>query len=71
MRREFGAQVMDKNLLQEDCSRLKAQIDVVEGTMKETLESVDKLQEDLGEANASMLTLKNWAKGVKDQVAMF
>lgn len=45
--REFGAQETNKGLLQKECSRLKAQIEEAEGTMKETLESVDKLQVDL------------------------
>lgn len=38
--------------------------------MKETLELVDKLQVDLGEANASKLALENRTKSAKDQVAM-
>lgn len=32
-----------QRLLAEECSRLKAQVNEVEGTMKETLESVDNL----------------------------
>lgn len=38
--------------------------------MKETLESVDKLQADLDQANASKSTLKNRAKRAEDQVTM-
>lgn len=30
LRREFGAQVTDKNLLQEECARLKARVEEVE-----------------------------------------
>lgn len=37
---------MDKSLLQEECSRLKVQIEEAKNTIK-TLESVDKLQADL------------------------
>lgn len=37
--------------------------------MKETLESVDKLQADLAEVNSSKLASKSWAKTAKDQVA--
>lgn len=47
LRREHGAQETDKGLLQEECLRLKARVDEVEGTMKEMLESMDKLQADL------------------------
>lgn len=42
----------------------------VENTMKETLESVDKLRVDLDEAIASKLSLKNQAKSTEDQVAL-
>lgn len=38
--------------------------------MKETLESVDKLQIDLDQANTSKLALENRAKAAEDQVAM-
>lgn len=48
-----------KNLLQEVCLRLKARVKKVENTMKEMLESVDKLQADLNEANALKLASKN------------
>lgn len=50
--------IMDRRLLVEECSRLKAQVAEVEGTMKETLESMDKLQADLDEAIASKLGLR-------------
>lgn len=53
-----------------ECSRLKARVDEVESTMKETLESMDKLQAELSEANASKLFLKNRAKTIEDQVAL-
>lgn len=64
LRREFGAKEMDKNLLQKECLRLKTQVDKVEGTMKETLESVDKLQ-----ADASRSAFENGPKIFEDQVA--
>lgn len=41
-----------KNLLQVECSRLKAKVEEVETTMKEMLESMDKLQANLDEANS-------------------
>lgn len=44
----------------------KAQVDKVEGIMKETLESMDKLQADLDEANALKLAPENQAKNVED-----
>lgn len=62
LRREFSAQEIDKNLLQEECTRLKARVSEVENTMKETLESIDKLQTNLDEANTSKFALKNQAK---------
>lgn len=43
LRWEFGAQEMDKRLLAEECSRLKTRVVKVEGTMRETLELVNKL----------------------------
>lgn len=43
LRQEFGAQETDRRLLVEECLRLKTRVDEVEGTMKETLELVDKL----------------------------
>lgn len=70
MRREFRAQETDKNLLQEECSRLKALVFEVENTIKEILESVDKLQADLDESNNSKFTFENWAKSVEDQMAI-
>lgn len=50
--------------------RLKTWVDEVEGTMKETLESVDKLQADLSDANASNLVLENRAKTVENQMVI-
>lgn len=38
--------------------------------MKENLESVDKFQADLDEANTSKLALENRAKTTEDQVAI-
>lgn len=57
-------------LLAEECSRLKARIAKVEFTMKETLESVDKLQTDLDTAFASNLGLEDRVKSTEDQAAM-
>lgn len=68
--REFGAQETDIRLLADECSRLKTRVNEVESTMKETLELVDKLQLELGEVNASKLTLENWEKSVVNQVAL-
>lgn len=62
LRREFGEQETNKNFLQEECLRLKARASKIKNTMKETLESVDKLQTDLDEANAAKLALENRAK---------
>lgn len=42
----------------------------VENTIKETLESVDKLQANLDEANTSKVALENRAKTVEDQVVI-
>lgn len=39
--------------------------------IKEILESIDKLQTDLNEANATKLPFEKWAKNVDDQVAIF
>lgn len=49
---------------------MKAWVKEVESMMKETLESVDKLQIDLDQANTSKLALENRAKAAEDQVAM-
>lgn len=57
---------MDRRLLVKEFSRLKTWVDKVKGTMKETVELVDKLQTELNEANASKLVLKNRAKTAKD-----
>lgn len=38
--------------------------------MKEILESMDKLQAELSEANASKLVLENQEKTVEDQVVL-
>lgn len=62
LRQDFGANEMDRRLLIKECSGLKARVNEVEGTIKEILESVDKLQPTMDEANASKLGLKNWAK---------
>lgn len=69
LRIEYGAQEIDKNLLQEKCSRLKAWVAEMENTMKETLESINKLQADLDEGNAAKASLKNRAQIIEDQVA--
>lgn len=65
MRREFGVNEMVK-----ESSRLKTQVNEVEGIMKETLELVDKFQADLDEANASKLVLENRERSAEDQVAL-
>lgn len=70
LRREFGVQEMDKNLLQEECSWLKARIEKVKGIIKEMLESIDKLQADLDEANISKLASENRIKTTEDQTAI-
>lgn len=69
LRKEFGVQETNRNLLQE-CLRLKAHVMKVENTMKETFESIDKLQVNLDEANSSKLALENQAKNIEDQVAI-
>lgn len=43
LRWEFGTQEMGKRLLAEEYSRLKSRVDELEGTMKDTLDLVDKL----------------------------
>lgn len=65
LRRELEAWEIDKNLLQEECLWLKARIMKVENTMKETLESLDKLQADLDEANTSKLALRIGSKALR------
>lgn len=60
---------MDKNLLQDECSRLKARVTEVENTIKEIIESIDKLQIDLDAANAVKETLENRSKIAENQVA--
>lgn len=62
-------------LLAKECSSLKARVTEAEGTMKETLESMDKLQANLELAFASNLGLEGEAKSTKakstkDQVAL-
>lgn len=52
------------------CSRLKALVAEVEGTIKETMEFVDKLQANLDAALTYNLDLENQAKSTKDQVAL-
>lgn len=49
---------------------MKAQVNEVEDTMKETLESMDKLQANLNEANASKLALETRAKNAEDQMVI-
>lgn len=61
---------MDRRLLPKECLRLKARVAEVESTMKETLESVDKLLADLDEALTSKLCLKNQVKFAEDRVAL-
>lgn len=70
LRRDFGAQEIDRNLLQEECSRMKTQMEEVETIMKETLEFIDKLQVDLVKANNSKFILENRAKMAEEQLAM-
>lgn len=70
LRRDFKAEETDKSLLQEECSRLKARVKKVENIIKETLESIDKLQTDLDEANTSKSALENQAKIAKDRMAI-
>lgn len=53
-------------LLVGECSRLKSRVAEVKSTMKETLESVDKLQADLNVTLASNLGLKHKAKFIED-----
>lgn len=69
-RQKFGANKTHRELLVEECSNLKTRVVEVEGVMKETLDSVDKLQVDLDAAHASNLGLKSRAKSAKDQVAL-
>lgn len=71
LRREFGANKTDRKLLDEECSTLKARVNEVKVTIKETLELVDKLRVDLDEANASKLGLEDRVKSTEDQVALF
>lgn len=66
LRQEFSTKETNRRLLAEACSRLKAQVNEVEGIMKETLESMDKLQAELNEANASKLVLENQAETAED-----
>lgn len=42
LRRDFKVHEMDRNLLQEEYSRLKAEVEEVEGTMRETLKSMGR-----------------------------
>lgn len=67
---KFGANKMHKRLLTEECSSLKTQVGKVEGTIKETLEFMEKLQADLDTALASNLGLKGQTKSFEDQVAL-
>lgn len=69
LRKVFGSQEIDKNLLQEEYLRLKAWVFKVKNPMKETLEWIEKLQTDLDEANTAKATLENQFKTAEDQVA--
>lgn len=44
-------------------------MDELKGTMKEKLDSVDKLQANLDEANAAKANLENQEKAIENQVA--
>lgn len=46
LRREFGAQETDKNLLQDECSRLKARVTKIENAAKAILEGRAKTAKD-------------------------
>lgn len=46
LRREFGAQEIDKNLLQDECLRLKAQVTKIENAAKAILEGRAKTAKD-------------------------
>lgn len=70
LRQEFRVQETDKGLLQEECLRLNTRVNKVKGTMKDTMELVDKLQADLNEANTSKFALENWVKSAEDQVTI-
>lgn len=50
--------------------KIEGQVTEIEGTIKETLESVDKLQADLNGALASNQCLKHRAKSTEDQVVL-
>lgn len=58
LRRMFKAQEWERNFLQEDCQWLKARVFEVKNTMKETLESVDKLQAELNKTNVRKADLE-------------
>lgn len=66
LRRKFGTNDTHGELLVEECSTLKTWGAEVKGTMKETLEFVDKFQADFDAALAYKLSLENQAKFVKD-----
>lgn len=67
---ELSANEMHRKLLAEECSSLKTRFAKVEGTMKETLELVDKFQIDLDAALASNLGLESRAKSAEDEVVL-
>lgn len=50
--------------------KIEGQVTEIEGTIKETLESVDKLQADLNGALASNRGLKHREKSPEDQVVL-
>lgn len=64
----MGALEGERNLLLDEGQQWKARVCKVEGTTKETLEYVDKLQAYLDEANAAKASLETKAKAVQDQV---
>lgn len=68
LKRDYRLLERDNNLLLKKGQRLKARVEEVEGTMKETLEFVDKLKADLNKANAAKAILDARAKSVKDPI---
>lgn len=65
LRQEFAANETRRELLAEEYSSLKIRVAKVEGTMKESLESVDKFQADLDTALASNLGLESQTKSAE------
>lgn len=68
LKRDYRLLERENNLLLKKGQRLKARVEEVEGTMKETLEFVDKLKADLNKANAVKAILDARAKSVKDPI---